>query len=547
MAAFSSLTDRLSNAFKHLKSKGKLSEADIDGTIREIRRALLDADVALDVVRSFTGRIRERALGTEVSQALNPAQQVVKIVNEELTDVLGAGVDRPLNFAKNPPTIIMLAGLQGAGKTTLAGKLGYWLKDSGHTPLLVAADLQRPNAVTQLQVVGERAGVPVYAPEKGVQSAGGEAVASPGLTTGDPVKVARDSVAFARQKLYDTVIIDTAGRLGVDEELMRQARDIRDAAQPNEILFVIDAMIGQDAVQTAKAFDEGVDFTGVVLSKLDGDARGGAALSVASVTGKPILFASTGEGLKDFEVFHPDRMASRILDMGDILTLIEQAQKQFDEEEARKAAVKISDGSFGLDDFLDQLQQVRKLGPMKNLLGMIPGMATHRKELEQFDEREIDRTEAIIRSMTPAERRDPSIIDGSRRARIAYGSGVTVSQVNALLQRFEQAAKMMRRMSNKAGAGMPGFGGPSMGGGKGKGKKGKKKGSKSGNPMKREAEEKALRDKLAGKNSGGKSSGSAFAKKPQNPALPAGLQDVMGDSGTELPPNFGGGLSGLLH
>lgn len=547
MAAFSSLTDRLSNAFKHLKSKGKLSEADIDGTIREIRRALLDADVALDVVRSFTGRIRERALGTEVSQALNPAQQVVKIVNEELTDVLGAGVDRPLNFAKNPPTIIMLAGLQGAGKTTLAGKLGYWLKDSGHTPLLVAADLQRPNAVTQLQVVGERAGVPVYAPEKGVQSAGGEAVASPGLTTGDPVKVARDSVAFARQKLYDTVIIDTAGRLGVDEELMRQARDIRDAVQPNEILFVIDAMIGQDAVQTAKAFDEGVDFTGVVLSKLDGDARGGAALSVASVTGKPILFASTGEGLKDFEVFHPDRMASRILDMGDILTLIEQAQKQFDEEEARKAAVKISDGSFGLDDFLDQLQQVRKLGPMKNLLGMIPGMATHRKELEQFDEREIDRTEAIIRSMTPAERRDPSIIDGSRRARIAYGSGVTVSQVNALLQRFEQASKMMRRMSNKAGAGMPGFGGPSMGGGKGKSKKGKKKGSKSGNPMKREAEEKALRDKLAGKNSGGKSSGSAFAKKPQNPALPAGLQDVMGDSGTELPPNFGGGLSGLLH
>ena len=547
MAAFSSLTDRLSNAFKHLKSKGKLSEADIDGTIREIRRALLDADVALDVVRSFTGRIRERALGTEVSQALNPAQQVVKIVNEELTDGLGAGVDRPLNFAKNPPTIIMLAGLQGAGKTTLAGKLGYWLKDSGHTPLLVAADLQRPNAVTQLQVVGERAGVPVYAPEKGVQSAGGEAVASPGLTTGDPVKVARDSVAFARQKLYDTVIIDTAGRLGVDEELMRQARDIRDAVQPNEILFVIDAMIGQDAVQTAKAFDEGVDFTGVVLSKLDGDARGGAALSVASVTGKPILFASTGEGLKDFEVFHPDRMASRILDMGDILTLIEQAQKQFDEEEARKAAVKISDGSFGLDDFLDQLQQVRKLGPMKNLLGMIPGMAAHRKELEQFDEKEIDRTEAIIRSMTPAERRDPSIIDGSRRARIAYGSGVTVSQVNALLQRFEQASKMMRRMSNKAGAGMPGFGGPSMGGGKGKSKKGKKKGSKSGNPMKREAEEKALRDKLAGKNSGGKSSGSAFAKKPQNPALPAGLQDVMGDSGTELPPNFGGGLSGLLH
>ena len=547
MAAFSSLTDKLSGAFKHLKSKGKLSEADIDGTIREIRRALLDADVALSVVRSFTARIRERALGTEVSQSLNPAQQVVKIVNEELTDVLGAGVDRPLNFAKNPPTIIMLAGLQGAGKTTLAGKLGYWLKDSGHTPLLVAADLQRPNAVTQLQVIGERAGVPVYAPEKGVQSDGGEDVTVPGMTTGDPVKVARDAVELAKQKLYDTVIIDTAGRLGVDEELMKQARDIRDAVQPNEILFVIDAMIGQDAVQTAKAFDEGVDFTGVVLSKLDGDARGGAALSVASVTGKPILFASTGEGLKDFEVFHPDRMASRILDMGDIMTLIEQAQKQFDEEEARKAAEKLSEGSFGLDDFLDQLQQVRKLGPMKNLLGMIPGMAAHRKELEQFDEKEVDRTEAIIRSMTPAERRDPSIIDGSRRRRIAFGSGVTVSQVNALLQRFEQAAKMMKRVSNNNGGGLPGFGGPAMGK---KGKKGKKKkGSKSGNPMKREAEEKALRDKLAGKPSGG-NGGSAFAKKPQNPALPAGLQDLMGDADEngmpDLPPNLGGGVAGLF-
>ena len=545
MAAFSSLTDRLSNAFKHLKSKGKLSEADIDGTIREIRRALLDADVALEVVRSFTGRIRERALGTEVSEALNPAQQVVKIVYDELTGVLGQGVDRPLNFAKNPPTIIMLAGLQGAGKTTLAGKLGYWLKDAGHTPLLVAADLQRPNAVTQLQVVGEHAGVPVYAPEKGVQSDGGDEVSAPGLTTGDPVKVARDSIALAKQKLYDTVIIDTAGRLGVDEVLMQQARDIRDAVQPDEILFVIDAMIGQDAVRTAKAFDEGVDFTGVVLSKLDGDARGGAALSVASVTGKPILFASTGEGLKDFEVFHPDRMASRILDMGDIL--IEQAQKQFDEEEARKAAQKMAEGEFGLDDFLEQLQQVRKLGSMKSLLGMIPGMAQHRQALEQFDEREIDRTEAIIRSMTPAERRNPKIIDGSRRARIAYGSGVTVSQVNALLQRFEQAAKMMKRMSNKAGmGGIPGFGGPAAGGKKGK--KGKKKGSKSGNPMKREAEEKALRDRLSGKGgSSGSSGGSAFAKKPQNPALPAGLQDMLGENGMpDVPPNLGGGLGGLF-
>ncbi len=546
MAAFSSLTDRLSNAFKHLKSKGKLSDADIDGTIREIRRALLDADVSLDVVRSFTARVRDRALSTEVSEALNPAQQVVRIVNDELTDILGQGVDRPLNFAKNPPTIIMLAGLQGAGKTTLAGKLGYWLKDSGHTPLLVAADLQRPNAVTQLEVVGERAGVPVYAPEKGVQSAGGDAVSAPGETTGDPVKVARDSIEYARQKMYDTVIIDTAGRLGVDETLMQQARDIRDAVQPNEVLFVIDAMTGQDAVRTAQAFDEGVNFTGVVLSKLDGDTRGGAALSVASVTGKPILFASNGEGLKDFEVFHPDRMASRILDMGDILTLIEQAQREFDEEETRKAAAKMAEGEFGLDDFLAQLQQVRKLGSMKSLLGMIPGMAQHRKELEMFDEREVDRTEAIIRSMTPEERRNPKIIDGSRRARIAYGSGVSVSAVNALLQRFEQASKMMKRMTNRAGmgggmaGGFGGFGGP---GGSKNGKKGNKgkKGGKSGNPMKREAEEKALRAKLAGKSNPG---GSAFAKKPQANELPAGLQDMLG--GADVPSNLGGGLSGLL-
>ena len=535
MAAFSSLTDRLSQAFTHLRSKGKLTEADIDGTIREIRRALLDADVSLDVVRSFTGRIRERALGEEVSKALNPAQQVVSIVYDELTSILGAGVDRPLNFAKNPPTVIMLAGLQGAGKTTLAGKLGYWLKDAGHTPLLVAADLQRPNAVTQLQVVGERAEVPVYAPEPGVQTSGSE-LAAPGQVTGDPVKVAADSIRVAKDKLYDVVIIDTAGRLGVDQELMEQARNIRDAVHPDEILFVIDAMIGQDAVATAKAFDQGVNFTGVVLSKLDGDARGGAALSVASVTGKPILFDSNGEGLKDFEVFHPDRMASRILDMGDILTLIEQAQRQFDEEEARKAAGKMSEGSFGLDDFLEQLQQVRKLGSFKSILGMIPGMAQHRKELEQFDEKEVDRTQAIIQSMTPQERRDPSIIDGSRRARIAYGAGTTVSAVNGLLQRFEQAAKMMKRMTNGSRS-IPGMGGMGAGGGK-KGKKGKKgrKGSRSGNPMKREAEERALRERLSGK--GKSSGGSAFAKRPETPQMPEGLPD--------LPPNLGGGLGGLF-
>ncbi|OZG50672.1 signal recognition particle protein [Bombiscardovia coagulans] len=531
MAAFSSLTDRLSNAFTHLRSKGKLSEADIDGTIREIRRALLDADVSLDVVRSFTGKVRERALGSEVSQALNPAQQVVSIVNDELTQILGAGVDRPLNFAKTPPTVIMLAGLQGAGKTTLAGKLGYWLKDAGHTPVLVAADLQRPNAVTQLQVVGERAGVPVFAPEPGIQTDSSDVV-SPGQASGDPVKVARDAIEEAKGKLYDTVIIDTAGRLGVDQELMQQARDIRDAVHPNEILFVIDAMIGQDAVTTAQAFDQGVDFTGVVLSKLDGDARGGAALSVASVTGKPILFASNGEGLKDFEVFHPDRMASRILDMGDILTLIEQAQKEFDEEESRKAAAKMAEGSYGLDDFMDQLQQIQKLGSLKSILGMIPGMAQHRKELEQFDETEIDRTQAIIRSMTPEERRDPKIIDGSRRARIAYGSGTTVSAVNSLLQRFEQASKMMKRMTNgvRQIPGMPGFGGSKTNkkGRKGNKKKGK---SRSGNPMKREQEEQALRQRLSGADK--PSAGSSFAK-PQTAQMP------------EIPPNLGGGLSGLF-
>ena len=452
MAAFSSLTDRLSNAFKHLKSKGKLSEADIDGTIREIRRALLDADVALDVVRSFTGKVRERALGTEVSDALNPAQQVVKIVNEELTDVLGQGVDRPLNFAKNPPTIIMLAGLQGAGKTTLAGKLGYWLKDSGHTPLLVAADLQRPNAVTQLQVVGERAGVPVYAPEKGVQSDGGEAVAAPGQTSGDPVKVARDSIELAKQKLYDTVIIDTAGRLGVDEELMKQARDIRDAVRPNEILFVIDAMIGQDAVKTAKAFDEGVDFTGVVLSKFDGDARGGAALSVASVTGKPILFASNGEGLKDFEVFHPDRMASRILGMGDILTFIEKVQSTTDMAKALEMEKKLRKNEFTLEQFLEQMQQIKKLGPLENILGMIPGMGGIAQKLKETDvnEKEFAHIEAIIQSMTIKERRNPEIINGSRRKRIAAGSGTRVQDVNRLLKKFEESKKMMKQMRGMA-------------------------------------------------------------------------------------------------
>src|SRR6266568_706653 len=324
---FDTLSDRLTSALANLRGKGRLTDADIDATAREIRIALLEADVALPVVRTFIAGIKERAKGVVVSQALNPAQQVLKIVNEALVELLG-GETRRLNLAKNPPTVLMLAGLQGSGKTTLAGKLAVWLREQGHTPLLVAADLQRPNAVTQLQVVGERAGVPVYAPE-------------PGNGVGDPVKVAKDSIEFARAKAHDVVVIDTAGRLGIDEELMRQAADIRDAVNPQEILFVLDAMIGQDAVTTARAFLDGVGFDGVVLTKLDGDARGGAALSVAQVTGKQVMFASSGEKLDDFDVFHPERMAGRILDMGDMMTLIEQAEKAFDAKEAEQMARKL--------------------------------------------------------------------------------------------------------------------------------------------------------------------------------------------------------------
>ncbi|NDK30724.1 signal recognition particle protein [Nesterenkonia haasae] len=482
---FNSLSDRLTATFKNLRGKGKLTEADIDGTAREIRRALLDADVAVPVVREFIARIKARALGTEVAQALNPGQQVVKIVNEELVGILG-GQTRQLEFAKQPPTIIMLAGLQGAGKTTLAGKLALHLKNQGHTPVLVACDLQRPNAVKQLQVGGERAGVPVYAPHPGVSS---EAEAA----TGDPVAVAKDGLAHAKSKLHDVVIIDTAGRLGVDEELMRQAADIKAAVNAHETLFVIDAMIGQDAVNTAQAFNEGVNFTGVVLTKLDGDARGGAALSVASVTGKPVMYASTGEGLKDFEVFHPDRMARRILDMGDILSLIEQAEASWDKDEAAKMAQKFADQEdFTLEDFRAQMQQIKKMGSMKKLLGMMPGAAGMRQQLEQFDDSQLDRVEAIINSMTPHERNAPKIINGSRRARIARGSGVHVSEVNQLLERFGQAAKMMKKMASGGGMpdipGMPGGGMPGMGapgGGRKKAKaKGKKPKGKSGNPAK---------------------------------------------------------------
>ena len=479
MATFGNLSDRLTATFRNLRGKGKLTPADIDGTVREIRRALLEADVALEVVKEFTGKVRERALGDEVNKALNPAQQVVQIVNEELVTILG-GQQRRLEFAKKPPTVIMLAGLQGAGKTTLAGKLAKWLVKEGHTPLLVAADLQRPQAVQQLQVVGGQAGVPVFAPE-------------PGNGVGNPVKVAKDGVKEAERKQYDTVIVDTAGRLGIDAELMKQAADIRKAVDPDEVLFVIDAMIGQDAVTTARAFQDGVDFTGVVLTKLDGDARGGAALSVASVTGRPIMFASTGETLDDFEPFYPDRMASRILDLGDILTLIEQAQQAFDEDEAAKVAEKFATDSFTLDDFLKQMQQLKNMGSIKGMLGMLPGARGMREQLDNFDEREITRTEAIIQSMTLRERTTPKLLNGSRRVRIARGSGTTVTDVNQLVARFEQASKMMKTVAKGGVPQVPGMG-PIPGASYGGKKKAvaQKKGSRSGNPAKRAAENAAL-------------------------------------------------------
>lgn len=476
MAMFGNLSDRLVEALSNLRSKGRLTAADIDGTVREIRRALLEADVALPVVKEFAAHVRERALGDEVNRALNPAQQVVKIVNDELVRILGGEETRPLSFAKRPPTVIMLVGLQGAGKTTLAGKLSKWLAGQKHSPMLVAADLQRPNAVTQLQIIAEQAGVPVFAPE-------------PGNGVGDPVQVARDAMRIATEKLHDVVIIDTAGRLGVDEELMRQARMIKEATNPDEVLFTIDSMIGQDAVATAQAFNEGVGFTGVVLTKLDGDARGGAALSVAQTTGQPILFASTGERLDDFEVFHPDRMASRILNMGDVLSLIEQAQKAFDEEEARKTAEKIATDQFTLEDFLAQMQQIRKAGNFKKMIGMLPGMDRNMKDqLENFDESSLVHIEAIIQSMTPLERKNPKVLNGSRRARIARGSGTEVKDVNELIKRFEASAKMMKTMARGAMPGIPGMGPMGAGSPARGGKKGKKaaKGKKfSGNPAKR--------------------------------------------------------------
>ncbi|MGV9819809.1 signal recognition particle protein [Nocardia xishanensis] len=509
---FESLSDRLTGALKDLRGKGRLSPADIDATCREIRLALLEADVALPVVRGFIAKIKERAKGAEVSAALNPAQQVVKIVNEELIGILG-GETRRLNLAKNPPTVIMLAGLQGSGKTTLAGKLAKWLKGQGHQPLLVACDLQRPGAVTQLQVVGERAGAPVFAPHPGTSIGGGD---NPlGISAADPIEVARAGVQEARAKQYDVVIVDTAGRLGIDEELMRQAAGIRDAVQPDETLFVLDAMIGQDAVNTAEAFRDGVGFTGVVLTKLDGDARGGAALSVRNVTGEPIMFASSGEKLEDFDVFHPDRMASRILGMGDVLTLIEQAEQVYDAQQAEEAARKIGSGELTLEDFLEQMLAIRKMGPIGNLLGMLPGAGQMKDVLAQVDDKQLDRVQAIIRGMTPAERDNPKIINASRRLRIANGSGVSVSEVNQLVDRFFDAKKMMAMMGRQMG--LPGA---RRGGGK-KGKKGKKGGRGPTQPKMR---------------------GGMPGMPGMPPGMPAGMPDLsnMPAGLNELPPGLEG-------
>jgi signal recognition particle subunit SRP54 len=489
MAAFSSLSERLIETFKSLRQKGKLSPADVDGTVRDIRRALLESDVALEVVKSFTQKVRERALSDDVNKALNPAQQVVSIVNEELVAILG-GETRSLSFAKKPPTVIMLAGLQGSGKTTLAGKLSKWLRAEGHTPVLVACDLQRPGAVKQLGVMAEAAGVAFFAPE-------------PGDGVGDPIAVAKAGVAYATDKNHDVVIIDTAGRLGVDAEMMDQAAKIRKVTSPDEVLFVIDSMIGQDAVNTAEAFSQGVDFTGVVLTKLDGDAKGGAALSVTGVTGRPILFASTGEKLDDFEVFHPDRMASRILDLGDILSLIETAQKTFDEEQTKELEEKFLSETFTLDDFLGQLQQIKKMGSLGSMLGMLPGARGMQEQIDNIDEKELGRTEAIIQSMTRAERKNPKLLNGSRRMRIAKGSGMTVTDVNQLVTRFEQAAKMMKTVAKGGVPQIPGMGPIAGGAGKGKKKPKKKVAPRSGNPAKRAAE-------ALGRPSGASGQGSSF-------------------------------------
>lgn len=478
---FEGLSNKFSDVFGALRKKGRITESDIDATCEELRVALLEADVALSVVEKFVARVRQRSLEVlpEIRQSTQQSQEIYGVINQELIAILG-GAARRIRYAKQPPTVIMLAGLQGSGKTTLAGKLARFLKEDGNTPLLVAADLQRPNAVTQLSVLAESINVPVYAPE-------------PGNGIGDPVRVSRDAIAFAREKLYNVVIVDTAGRLGVDAELMTEASEIRDAVKPDEILFVVDAMIGQDAVRTAQAFSEGVGFDGVVLTKLDGDAKGGAALSIAEMTGKPILFTSIGEKLSDFDYFYPDRMASRILGMGDIQTLAEQAKKALDGDSAKRLEEKFVTGEeFTLEDFLEQMQAMKKMGSMTKILGMLPGAnnAAMKKQIDSIDDKELIRTQAIVQSMTPEERRNPKVLNGSRRSRIARGSGRSVTEVNSLVDRFAAAQKVMKQM--RSGGGMPkgmalppGMGMPAAP----RIAVTPKKKSRSGNPAKRAADE----------------------------------------------------------
>jgi signal recognition particle subunit SRP54 len=423
---FESLSDRFDGIFSRLRSRGRLTEADVDAVLREIRVALLEADVNFVVVREMVARIRERTVGIELSQSLTPGQQVIKIVHEELINILG-GETLKLTFASRPPTVILLAGLQGAGKTTAAAKLARWFKQQGRSPLLVGADLQRPAAVEQLRVLAGQAGVSIFSEPT------------------DPVEVATKGLQEAQRLGKDVLIVDTAGRLAIDAEMMDQVRQISEKTSPHYTFLVVDAMIGQDAVTTAEAFHQTLELDGVILTKLDGDARGGAALSVKEVVGRPIAFASTGEKLADFDLFHPDRMASRILGMGDVLTLIEKAEQTYDKVAAEKAATALQEGTFTLEDFLEQMQQLKKMGPLSGIIGMLPGVP---KELRQanIDDKELARVEAIIHSMTLEERRNPSLINGSRRLRIANGSGSTTSEVNLLLKQFNDMQRMMNQM-----------------------------------------------------------------------------------------------------
>ncbi len=437
--AFEGLTEKLSAAFKRLKNKGKLSEADVKDAMREVRLALLEADVNFKVAKDFTASVAARAVGEKVMESLTPAQMVIKLVNEELVSLMGGEAAR-LASANRPPCVVMMCGLQGSGKTTHSAKLAKMLKSQGHRPLLVACDIYRPAAITQLQVVGEAVGVPVF--ERGTQ---------------DPVETAKQAVRHAKDHGNDYVLLDTAGRLHIDEALMEELRRIKAAVEPQEILLVVDAMTGQDAVNVAASFNDLLEISGVILTKLDGDTRGGAALSVKAVTGKPIKFAGVGEKLDALEVFHPERMASRILGMGDVLSFIEKAEAQIDEKEAEALARKIKENSFDLSDMLDQFRQIQKMGDIKSLLGMIPGMGNQLKDVD-IDERQFARTEAIILSMTEQERHRPDIINPSRKRRIAAGCGMKVEDVNRLLKQYEQMRKMMKQMKSmgkKGGRRMP--------------------------------------------------------------------------------------------